>query len=881
MHVTNRLAILALLVSYTTSVSASAQCADWRSRTGLREVGAVNAMTRWDPDGAGPQAPVLVVAGHFDTINGVSGSPAESIALWDGATWTALPGLGPSSTVYALAVLHDGTLIAAGNFVNPGLNHVARWTGTAWAPLVGGGLDSTVFALAVMPNGDLIAGGAFTFAGGNAAAHIARWDGTIWSEILGGMDDWVFALAVMPSGRLVAAGLFTSAGGTLANHIAQWINGPTVFGWFSLVGGVNDDVTSLAVMPNGELVAAGWFTSAGGVTASRIARWNGASWAPLGSGLGGGLNTPPGVVEIHVLENGDLVAGGYFTAAGGNPANFVARWDGAAWSALAGGTGDWVFSFAEFEGSLMVGGYFSSAGGFAVQSIARWDGLHWLAIPGVMETGFLPHVDAITTWAGGVVLAGEFATSAIENRRVHNLIYWDGLELHDIGSVPFGVAAAVSVPTIAGTSDLIIGGSFATIDGVSGFNRIAKVNDTVGPGWTAMGAGFTDGEVRAIARHDGAIYAGGTFTLSGSTPVRRVARWNGTSWQPLGSGMNGGVNVLASYGGDLYAGGNFTNAGGEFTVGLARWNGTSWTGFGSILNGPANALTIYDDGGIPVLAVGGQFPGISGNPNLAWTDGTNWGTFGTGGTNGAVRALTVSNGTLVVGGDFTIAGGVNGTHLARFSGPASPPGAGTWTPWSGATDGPVHALATLINEIQVGGEFLSVRNSVLRTPFWARFSEDGIPWFAEQPVPQQVDCGGNAGFVVHSAASYGGLQYQWRRNGMPIAPGPTGTGSTITTNGVTLNIQNVGSADQAAYDCILSNACGATTSFAAVLAVTNCCPADLNEDGAIDLTDLAMLLSHFGATSGASHADGDLDGDHDVDLSDLATMLGSFGANCA
>lgn len=58
------------------------------------------------------------------------------------------------------------------------------------------------------------------------------------------------------------------------------------------------------------------------------------------------------------------------------------------------------------------------------------------------------------------------------------------------------------------------------------------------------------------------------------------------------------------------------------------------------------------------------------------------------------------------------------------------------------------------------------------------------------------------------------------------------------------------------------------------------CPGDLNNDGAVDLTDLAMLLAHFGAASGATAADGDLDGDDDVDLSDLTGLLGAFGTTC-
>lgn len=57
------------------------------------------------------------------------------------------------------------------------------------------------------------------------------------------------------------------------------------------------------------------------------------------------------------------------------------------------------------------------------------------------------------------------------------------------------------------------------------------------------------------------------------------------------------------------------------------------------------------------------------------------------------------------------------------------------------------------------------------------------------------------------------------------------------------------------------------------------CPADLDGSGAIDLADLATLLSNFG-NSGATAAQGDLDGDSQVTLTDLAMLLSAFGADC-
>jgi len=65
-----------------------------------------------------------------------------------------------------------------------------------------------------------------------------------------------------------------------------------------------------------------------------------------------------------------------------------------------------------------------------------------------------------------------------------------------------------------------------------------------------------------------------------------------------------------------------------------------------------------------------------------------------------------------------------------------------------------------------------------------------------------------------------------------------------------------------------------------VAAITECPAGDLNDDGAVDLSDLAILLAHFGTPSGAVWPDGDLDADGDVDIQDLATILANFGSIC-
>jgi hypothetical protein len=131
-------------------------------------------------------------------------------------------------------------------------------------------------------------------------------------------------------------------------------------------------VNALAVLPGGDLVAAGRFDGAGGVPANNIARWNGSAWSNLGPGLLGGSGTYP-ALALAVSPSGDLLAGGEFTSAGGAPAPSIARWNGSAWSALGSGTNGTTNAIAILpSGEVVAGGDFTLAGGKVSAFLARW-----------------------------------------------------------------------------------------------------------------------------------------------------------------------------------------------------------------------------------------------------------------------------------------------------------------------------------------------------------------------------------------------------------------------------------------------------------------------------------------------------------------------------
>ena len=129
-------------------------------------------------------------------------------------------------------------------------------------------------------------------AGAQAQPECTGWQSIPFAQLSGpnGANNPVEALCVWdPDGagplvqRLVAAGSFTSMQGVAANNIAT--RDPVTGKWQALGAGTNGTIRALVVF-NGELIAAGFFSQAGGRrrTASRAGTARpGRRWARAGA----------------------------------------------------------------------------------------------------------------------------------------------------------------------------------------------------------------------------------------------------------------------------------------------------------------------------------------------------------------------------------------------------------------------------------------------------------------------------------------------------------------------------------------------------------------------------------------------------------------------
>ncbi len=681
-----------LLVSLATAAFANATLAQcdpqWLPGHGPAGVGGnVAATVVWDEDGTGALPPRLVVGGYFESAGTAKARFLAALNLQTNV-WSEFGG-GANQSVEVLAVDASGALIVAGGFTQLGgvaMSAIARWSNGAWQPL-GSGILGGVHTMTVLPNGDLVVGGSFSTAGGVACANIARWNGSVWSPLGTGCNQPVVDLQLLPNGDLVATGRFTQAGGIAANRIAQW-NGTA---WSPLGSGLTGtllfgiDVSygiALALDAQGHLLVGGDFLAAGGLPANWLARWNGTSWQAAGWNAGI-------VTELWVRPNGEIWVAGGFNGC-------LRRWVGSAWSIAGIGFGSEaaIHSFAEMpSGDMCVGGFFDQAGSVVANGVARWNGATWSA--------FTP-----------------------------------------------GIAGTLFCGTRLPNGDIVVGGDITGMPGVA-VNRIARWNGTT---WSGVGAGI-NGTVMALQAMPNGSFVAGAGAPTGSNPATGTpALWNGTSWQTLGGGAVGSVRALArASNGDIIAGGQFDYIGATYARGLARWNGTTWQAFAPLLSYGTNPPIVFDIEVMPNgdIIVGGVFTAAGSTPvsYVARWDGSQWHAYPPLLYGYVLCIEPLRDGYFAIGGDIQIG---NIRKAARWDG----------TSWRAlgptvAVDSGVYAIAELPNgDFVVGGDPWLVNGQASRA-----MRTDGTSWTA---LP-----GG-----VHSQAASGQVRdFLWSDAGELVAVG--------------------------------------------------------------------------------------------------------------
>ncbi len=657
----------------------------------------------------------LLYAGGYSLTTNAALSSSTIVNVFDGTNWTTIGDISGGSGLIEDFGFLGGKLYVGGVFSRAGgvrTGGLAQWDGLNWSS-VGGALPAIVYTIA-SDGTNLYVGGNFTNAPG--ITNFGKWDGTNWSAVGGPIGYYTASLSpavnaiAWNQGKLYIAGNFTNAGNVAATNLACWDGNS----WSAVgggIGGLSDVVQSIQFLGN-DLYVAGQFASAGGVAALNIAKWNGSNWSPLGSGLKAAPNVgpyAPGNAAVNAIAflGTDLYATGNFTNAGGLTATRVARWDGAAWYNLGGLNGFGVRAISN-SGSMYFCGTFNLAGNVIGNHVVRWDGANWYGINGKPANGTHLFVQGLSMGADGLYMGGFF--SAVGSTVASRIARYDGTSWYPLGDgLTTPLSGNLDVRTIKAMSGVLYaGGDFSAAGGVLSSN----VASWDGYNWSALGSGV-DGTVNAIDGSPGDVYIGGSFLNAWYYPgfgvsANRIVHWDGYSWTPLGAGLNNTVGAICAAGGNVYVGGSFTTADGNTANRIAMWNGSSWSSLGTgTANGVSSTvMAILADG--TDIYVGGQFTnaGTVVVRGIAKWDGSTWsglgqGAFGT--STAAIRALAKVNGYLYAAGTFTNIGGNVSYNIARWDGAQwQNMGSGIGVNTAGARG---YALASSGNDIYVAGIF--------------------------------------------------------------------------------------------------------------------------------------------------------------------------------
>lgn len=460
--------------------------------------------------------------------------------------------------------------------------------------------------------------------------------------------------------------------------------------------GSNFQLTTLGVGGNNVYVGCFFSCEVGYLDTENIARWDGRRWHAMGEGL----SDPPSDI---LVKGNDVYVVGSFDSAGGKDIAGIARWDTQTeeWFPVGSGSGPRnnidsteVSAVTAIGNDIYIGGEFVQVDGVQAFNLARWNGTEWTAVGDGLErqdTGNLGEVfDLAATSDGRLVVGGAFThaydspeTTALE---VNHVTIWNP-QTSSFSSLNGGVA-----------NDDIIGSP----------------------------------SVYAIAVDENNIYIGGNFIEAGDVTTNYIARWDGTTWQAIGSGMNSDVLSLDFHNGILYVGGLFGGAGDVNAHRVARWNGTEWTGLlktNSSDNG-INELGVTEDGTLYAAGDMESFDDLAASNIASWTEQEQfWRPLGYGFADGSIlgdlSAVVVDgSGRVYVGGDFSHAGGKRMSNLAMWD-----PAQRQWFDVGGGTDDIVNALLLRDNILYVGGLFEQVGgDNGIAAPYIAAYNLTTGEW---------------------------------------------------------------------------------------------------------------------------------------------------------
>jgi len=272
----------------------------------------------------------ILVGGLFSEVNSISSRRIARLnadGTVDAGFVSSLPG-----RVYAIAVQPDGKLVVAGDSMFPGRPrvHVTRLNPDGsrdgdWG--VDARLNAAVRSLAIQPDGRVIVGGNFVTLPGKEVHRLMRLtadgrpDDTF--DIGAGASAPVWSVAIQPDGKILAVGAFDRFNGESAGRLVRLNPDGSRDAGFKAQPGANADVLTVSLQKDGKILIGGKFTTVDGVPRPRAARLNPDGSLDTDFHPGDDLDQP--VQCFAVQPDGKIILGGGFEKIQGEDRHGLAR----------------------------------------------------------------------------------------------------------------------------------------------------------------------------------------------------------------------------------------------------------------------------------------------------------------------------------------------------------------------------------------------------------------------------------------------------------------------------------------------------------------------------------------------------------------------------
>jgi len=360
----------------------------------------------------------------------------------------------------------------------------------------GAGADGFIRVVAVQPDAKILAGGNFGSVHGANNTLVTRLnsDGSPDTSFASAflppiLASRVYTLALQPDGRILAAGTFTSVGGTFRTNVARLQADGSLDPSFDPGAGPAGLVRILAIQTDTRILIGGEFTTVNNTNRNRIARLN--ADGSLDTTFDPGTGADNIVRSIALLPSGQLLVGGLFTSFDGQASKYLVRLNAngsldTSFPAGGGPNGDVYFVAPQPEGTILIGGDFTAVNGTNLNRIAR------LLADGSVDPSFIPQggvvggpvYNIIRQPSDKIALAGAFTTvNTVPRNRLARLNPDGSLDsAFDPGSGPSDTVLTLAIQT---DGKLVAGGLFATYDGTT-VGMLARVNgDSIYPALAA------------------------------------------------------------------------------------------------------------------------------------------------------------------------------------------------------------------------------------------------------------------------------------------------------------------------------------------------------------------------------------------------------------